>query len=224
MAKGFLSAVADLLFPALCPLCDAAPRGESGPCCPACLAGLSRARPFAARLAVSGGPGGGALPVRAGGPYDGALRRAILACKIGGRRELLPELARIACAAFDPEAFGGTEGLVLVPVPSEPRGAPPADRVGELSLLVAARLGVPVAPGALVRRAGAAGQVGRSREERLARAGERLMAGDAALKESARPLVFDDIITTGATAQVACTLLAARGGRVAGVLAVAAVG
>ncbi|MGH7279861.1 MAG: double zinc ribbon domain-containing protein, partial [Candidatus Rokuibacteriota bacterium] len=105
----WLSAL-DLVFPALCPVCDAAlGTGRRDPLCGDCWAGIERivppwcdvcGLPFATFDRASGGDGAAgrcgecaAAPplfdyARAGGVYAGVLRDAVHALKFSGKRAL----------------------------------------------------------------------------------------------------------------------------------------
>jgi len=153
------------------------------------------------------------VPLWAAVAYEGPARSLVGGLKYRGA----PGLARPMAAQI---AAGAPAGLLehpaaLVPVPLHPRrrrrrGYNQAERLArELSR----RTGVPVAD-VLCRRGPDGRQVGRSREERLAR-----LDGAVALRARARPpqraVLVDDVTTTGATlAACAVALLGAGSGSV----------
>lgn len=199
-----LSQVFDAVFPAACFGC-----GRPGePLCGAC-------RPQGARsIRLQAG----ALEVRAAGPYDGALRRTILAYK-RGRRDAGDVLAGLLAAAI---AGWVPRGAVFVPVPTaamrrRERGFDQGVRLAEQ---LGVRVEVPVLLG-LSRRSGDA-QRGRSRSARLAARG-RFDCTAPNLVSRARIVLVDDVVTTGATLADCASVLRSCGAVVtqAAVIAVA---
>jgi len=145
--------------------------------------------------------------------YEGPARSVVRGLKYRGAAGLArPMAAQIAAGApagllEDPAA--------LVPVPLHPRrrrqrGYNQAERLAEA---LSRRTGLPVAD-VLSRRGPAGHQVGRSREERLAR-----LDGAVAVRACAQPpqraVLVDDVTTTGATLSAcAAALLGAGSGSV----------
>ncbi len=220
LLDGLAGALAGLLYPVLCPGCDSAPAPPSSaadfPLCPACAADLAALSPVTPRL-----PDAAGIPVRAGGRYEGLLARAIRAFKLGGRDTLAGPLSALAAAACEPGDGGDREDLLLLHVPSAPRGDPPRDRAGMLASQTASRLGLPHWAGAFERLKEAGDQARLPRAERLSRALERLRPAHLP-PAGARVLLFDDIITTGATLSVVARILGENGVVVTACLAVAA--
>ena len=113
------AALLDLLLPRTCGGCGAGPPGSGG-WCPACAE--DTAGPFAV-----GVPGAGRIVVA--GRYRGPLRRAVLAYKERGRRDLAPDLAALLVPAVAGVLPGGRPpaadpvGVRLVPAPSRPSAA-----------------------------------------------------------------------------------------------------
>lgn len=113
------AALLDLLLPRTCGGCGAGPPGSGG-WCPACAE--NTAGPFAVRV-----PGAGRVVVA--GRYRGPLRRAVLAYKERGRRDLAPDLAALLVPAVAAALPAGRPpaadpGLLrLVPAPSRPGAA-----------------------------------------------------------------------------------------------------
>jgi predicted amidophosphoribosyltransferase len=167
------------LFPPACAGCDALGPGLCAACAPGPVAALA--------FEVDG------VPAFALGPYEGALRRAVVALK-HGERDPLDALA----ALLERAPVAGA----LVPVPTTRRRAAERgfDQSAELARRLGARRGLPCAE--LLVKHGRA-QAGRGRGERLAatgRFGLRACAGPSpALTLPSEVTLLDDVCTTGAT-------------------------
>jgi predicted amidophosphoribosyltransferase len=174
-AIGFLRA---WLFPPACVACDAPGPGL----CAACAPGPGAALAFD----IDG------VPAFALGPYEGALRRAVVALKHGERDPLDALAALLERAPVDG---------VLVPVPTTRRRAAERgfDQSVQLARRLAVRRGLPCAE--LLAKHGRA-QAGRGRSERLAahgRFGLRAGTEGAGLTLPREVTLLDDVCTTGAT-------------------------
>jgi ComF family protein len=236
-------AALDLVFPALCPVCDASlAEGRRDPLCGVCWAAIPRiAPPWCGRCglpfrALTPGP----LPVappatcgpcrddppawdwaRAGAEYEGVVRDAIHAFKFEGKRALARPLAALVL-----EQAGGGFGRdvpVLVPVPlararEQERGFNQAALVAER---LAAGLGLPVRPGWLARARATAPQSDLGAAERRANVRGAFTAARAVAGRSV--IVVDDVLTTGATAAECARAMRAAGAARVGVLTVARV-
>lgn len=177
-----LARALSLLAPPLCAACGEACAAPD-PICPRCKQALAT---------VGGGvtevPGVG--PVAWVAPYEGVPRDLVTALKFGHRLQLAARIAEAIAAAVDPAPV-----TAVVPVPAAParrrrRGFDPAELIaGEL----AKQLGLPCAKP--LRRDDGPRQVGRPRSERLA-APPRVRA---VADPPGRPLLIDDVLTTGAT-------------------------
>ena len=198
-----LDALADLILPRRCAGC-----GEPGPAlCPACR---PSPRPFLI--------GRSALRIAASGSYDGPLRRALLAYKERGRRDLTASLAALLATTV---AMFARPGLVLVPVPSMAAAA--RRRGGDHVLRLARHAAVPVGV-----RVGAALQLARPVQDSAGLGGPARRANLGGAMRARAPaagvvaLIVDDIVTTGATVVEASRALVDAGWPVAGAAVIAA--
>ena len=192
----------DALFPAACLGC-----GEPG----TAFCGACHPPPRGAAWSSAG-----ELPVAALGPYEGALRRAVLELK-SGRRDVAALLAMLLA-----ERWGACLGpqTVLVPIPTTGarRRARGFDQAALLARTLGERTGRPVA--AVLRRRGHRVQQGRSREERLRSQGRFCCVRQTDLAGCTVVLV-DDVVTTGATLRDAAAALRRAGVTVAAAVVVA---
>ena len=170
------------LFPPACVICDAPGLALCCACAPVPRDAIA--------FALDG------VPAFALGPYEGALRRAIVAMKRGERDPLDAFAGLLAARAL----IDGT----LVPVPtSRARAAQRGfDQSVELARRIASRRGVPFAH--VLQNLGGA-QAGRGRRERLAAVGRFRIQHGAGLPATAT--LLDDVCTTGATLRDAVRLL-----------------
>jgi predicted amidophosphoribosyltransferase len=162
----------------------------------------------------------GTLRCLALGPYEGPLRRAVLAMK-SGRRDVAETLGDLLATLPATRAVGPewrADALVPVPTTRRRRAERGFDQAALLARRAAEPLGLAVA-GALRHAAGGA-QHGRSRTERLAARG-RFAFEAASLSPGARVLLVDDVSTTGATLRDCAATLAQRGIVVEGAIVVA---
>jgi ComF family protein len=142
------------------------------------------------------------VPVWAPVAYEGPARALVRALKFRGARAVADSMAApMAARPLD-------EASVLVPVPLHPARLPGRgyNQAALLAGALARRKGLPVAD-CLARRGSPARQVGRGRAERLA-------GGPSVVIRSpppARPLLVDDVATTGATL-AACAAALRRAG------------
>jgi predicted amidophosphoribosyltransferase len=185
-----MRSILDLILPTRCAGC-AAPATTWCPDCAGALGLLPVVRP--------GLPGAHALA-----PYEGAARKAVLAYKERGRRELADPLGRALATAL-PTIRAGP--YVLVPAPSRPTAA--RSRYGQHMTAVAAACasalraaGHEASVAAVLRLSGRArDSLGLGPEARTANLRGRLHCAGPAPR---RAVLLDDVITTGATA-IACT-------------------
>ena len=157
------------------------------------------------------------VPVFALGRYAGPRRRAIVALKERGRRDLAGPLAAALAAGVDRLTRWGivAPGSAVVPAPT--RRVAARRRGGDPVTRIAAAAGLPVVP-ALRTAAMVRDSAGLSSGAR-----ERNIAGRVRLtrRPAGEVLLVDDVLTTGATAREAVRVLAGGGTPVAAVLVLA---
>jgi predicted amidophosphoribosyltransferase len=206
-------ALADLVLPRTCGGCAL----PGAVLCPRCRSWLAHPRVAQPRRHPPRFP-----PTVAAGPYAGPVRPAVLAFKEHGRAELAGPLGTalaLAVAAVLTALPDGGGPVLLVPVPSSAaavrqRGR---DHVRELAGRAAAELraaGVPARPAPLLRRAaGTRDSAGLTAAERSANlAGRFVPRRRAGCPPGGRPVLVDDVVTSGATlVEAARALRALRG-------------
>jgi ComF family protein len=237
--RAWVLAALDLVYPAVCPLCDAVlGPGRRDPLCGACWSAIVRIGPpwctvcglpfWTLDAAVLAGsprcaPCAAAPPrfdyARTAGVYTGALRDALHELKFGRRRALarpLGDLLAEQCAAAVPP-----EADALVPVPLAP--AREAERGFNQARLLADRLGVavrrPVRAGWLRRVKATDPQTDLTAAQRVDNVRGAFRAGAAVAGRHV--VVVDDVVTTGATVSDCARALRAAGAQAVGVVAVA---
>jgi len=239
--RGWALAVLDLVYPALCPVCDAVLGARRrDPLCGACWDAIDRLVPPACARCGVPWPGFDPAPAAAPGtceaclreppPFDaaraaaafaGPLREAVHALKFRGARGLARPLARLVLESPGATMLDGADALVPVPLaPARQR-----ERGFNQATLIAERLGrahgVPVRPRWLRRQRPTLAQTELSAAER-----RRNVAGAFAASPAVaglRLVVVDDVFTTGATAAECARALRAAGARGVAVLTVARV-
>ena len=240
VGRTWLDAALDLVFPAICPVCEAPlGAGRRDPLCGDCWATIPRVTPpWCERCGLAFptfGPGAArsglcqacaAEPpafswARAAAHYDGPVRDALHALKFGGRRTVARPLAELIVETLDAHLPRDVD--VLVPVPLAP--AREKERGFNQAALLAERLGerlrVPVRESWLARIRATAPQTDLGAAERRANVRQAFRAGAAARGRHA--VVVDDVLTTGATAAECARALLAAGARRVGVITVARV-
>ncbi len=228
VAGGTLPAVRtllDLVLPAECGGCGVAGTQWCGRCRRA-LADV----PIAVTPRVDPG-----VPVWALGPYSGPRRRAVIAAKERGRRDLAGPLGAALAGAIDVLRRWGelrpaaSSGLCLVPAPTRARAArlrggdPVLRAVESATTCLDARCRVwPV----LSMRRGVRDSVGLSAGQRQDNIGGRIVVDRSPWGVCApgrrQVVLIDDVVTTGATCAESVRALGAAGVPVAAVIVVAA--
>jgi ComF family protein len=237
------TAALDLVFPALCPVCEATlAERRRDPLCGACWDRIARIAPPCcdrcglpwrtsiplATFVPTVPPVCGACRIeppgwdwaRAGAAYEGVVRDAIHALKFGGKRALARPLAQLIGEQWPPLA---RDVVALVPVPlGRPRER---ERGFNQAALLAERLahdlGVAVRPRWLKRLRDTQPQSDLGAAERQAN----VRGAFEARPEVAghHVVVVDDVLTTGATVAECARALRAAGAARIGVVAVARV-
>ena len=245
MPASWAVAALDLVFPALCPVCDAVlGAGRRDPLCGGCWGEIARLGP--PDCDVCGAPS----PVRAdferppargvrracwtcttrppaydyarsAAAYEGTLREALHAFKFSGKRALarpLGDLAIEQCRASLPE---GIEALIPVPLAHERERERGFNQAALLAERLARPLGIPVNTRWLGRVRATRPQSDLSAAERRAnvRGAFRASCGVA----GRHVVVVDDVLTTGATLGECARALREAGARRIGVVTVARV-
>ncbi|MDR2934640.1 MAG: double zinc ribbon domain-containing protein [Candidatus Adiutrix sp.] len=190
----------ELLPASVCPVCGRPFHHAAGHLCGDCLADPP---PF--------------LTARAAAVYKGAAALSIGRLKYHGDLTQVRALAGLAAALPETSAWD-----VLVPLPLSPRKLAARGFNQALVLARAAFPGRPLEPGLLSRPVEAElPQAALSRRERLKAIRGSFRAPAPGLVRGARVLLFDDVITTGATAAEAARTLLAAGARAVHLAAVA---
>ena len=230
--------IADLVLPPACPVCRAR-LGSAGGLCADCWQGVRfLERPWCERLGtplpIDLGPGilsaaAVAAPpafarARSAVSYEGPVPDLVHALKYADRTDLVPMLgawmARAAHELVD-------DADMLVPVPLH-WGRLAGRRFNQAALLaqqVGRLTGLPVATRLLLRTRRTARQVGLGREERERNMRGAFVVSDAGKTALAgrRPILVDDVLTTGATLEAATRALLAGGAAAVDVLTLARV-
>lgn len=223
----WLDRAADLLLGGCCVGC-----GDAGRVlCPGCAHGLRGGvgRRWPEPVPV------GLAPCWSAGPYDGALRSALLAHKERAVHQLRRPLGELLASVVE-HALPPGDTVVLVPVPSRPgvtrgRGHDPTHALVRVAAGRLRAVGHDVVVASLLRSTrGAVDQAGLDAAARAAnvagtlRCRPRPLRTLAARRPAVRVIVCDDVLTTGATAREAQRALESVGLPVRAVATVAATG
>ncbi|RDI53177.1 ComF family protein [Nocardia mexicana] len=197
----------DLILPQACGGCGTLGTGW----CAGCAASLARPP---VRVRPRTDPG---VPCWALGPYGGAGRRAVVAAKDRGRRDLAAPLGLALARGLD-ELRDRDRPLLLVPAPSR-RAA--ARRRGGDPVVRAARVAASWLPDCqvtpvLAMRRGVRDSVGLGPSERRHNLRGRIMTRGGSLPgtltdPNAEVVLVDDVLTTGATAGESVRVLTRAG-------------
>lgn len=237
----YCAAALDLVFPAICPVCDAAlGPGRRDPLCGRCWEAIPRlqppwcarcglAFPTFARIGVADSglchgcavePPGFAW-ARAAASYDGALRDALHAFKFGGKRALARPLAELIAETLSDHVPAAMDALVPVPLAAARERARGFNQAELLAERLAILFDVPLGSGWLRRTRATAPQTELSAAERRANVRGAFRASAAVCGRAV--VIVDDVLTTGATVSECARALGAAGARRVGVLTVARV-
>ncbi len=205
----------DLLFPRVCPACEAAAHLDAEGLCPKCREGLAEncGQSYCGRCGGTVGPygaGDGRCPACRGrfwpvdgtvriGAHQGTLRNLLLAFKYGGRDELDRFLGqRLGRTLAKTSWFDEVQALVAVPTRWHRRLMGRAYVATAIAGQLERTTGLPDLP--LLRRVrGGPSQIGLSQTDRIKNVrGAFRPARGAALEDPVLCLV-DDVSTTGAT-------------------------
>ena len=244
MLSSFTLAALDLVFPALCPVCETPlGAGRRDPLCGTCWEAITRlgvptcgvcgaAPPSRTPLAAAAPPVVHTCATCAASPpaydyarsaalYTGELRDALHALKFGGRRALaapLGDLAAEQCGAALPD---GIDAVIPVPLARERERERGFNQAALLARRIGRRLEVPMRRGWLARIRSTRPQSDLSAAER--RANVRGAFRASPLVAGRHLLLVDDVLTTGATLEACARALSAAGARRVGALTVARV-
>jgi ComF family protein len=244
--SSFTVAALDLVFPALCPVCEVTlGTGRRDPLCGHCWSAITRlgdpwcdlcgaasttaatfderpdfvapARPCA--TCVTDPPQYDYA--RSAAVYEGPLRAAIHALKFAGRRAVanpLGDLVAEQCVASLPD---GIEALIPVPLAPERERERGFNQAGLLARRIGGPLDVPTRSRWLARIRSTRPQSDLSAAERRANVRDAFRASERVAGRHV--LLIDDVLTTGATLDACARALRAAGARRIGVLTVARV-
>lgn len=247
--RSWATAVLDLLFPALCPVCQhPLAVGRRDPLCGACWIAIARLHgPCCSRCGLPfftfSPPEAGNLPdgrsratvlcaacttdpppydwARAAGLYVDPLRAALHAFKFHGTRALARPLAELVIEQWGREVPADVDALVPVPLAPARERSRGFNQAGLLAERLAQGLGRPVKPRWLRRARPTPPQSELGAAERWANVRHAFRAAPAVVGRYL--LVVDDVLTTGATAAECARALRAAGARAVGVVTVARV-
>ncbi len=231
--RAWTSAALDLLYPALCPVCQARlGAARRDPLCGGCWARIARIEP--PFCLVCGVPSAAAEPcsicraepppfdyARAAALYLDPLRSAVHAFKFHGKRALAGPLADLLIEQCGPTLLAEADALVPVPLAPARERERGFNQAALLAERVGRALGRPVQSRWLGRARPTQPQSELTADERRRNVRGAFRAVPAVAGRHV--VVLDDVLTTGATAAECARALRAAGARIVGVLTVARV-
>jgi ComF family protein len=217
-------ALLSFLFPDACLSCGASLEQDEHHICDGCRGSIDPVTSFR-RIPGSEGQSSGAEPngccVLFALRFEGAVRDMIHALKYEGRTSLAHDLGTVAGRCLAHRIRTGVEAVVPIPL----HRVRLRQRGFNQSALLASRLAnlmeAPLVTGSLVRTRATLSQTGLSREDRVANVDGAFEVRGRAL-HGRHVLVFDDVVTSGATMGEARRVLLGSG--VAAVTCAAAAG
>ena len=237
--RAWALAALDLVFPALCPVCQATLGARRrDPLCGTCWEAIRRlGPPGCARCGLAAlTPGAAPAGLCAGcareqpawdwalaaAEYEGPARDALHAFKFHGKRALARPLAALVLEQWGPAlAAAGLDALVPVPLARARERERGFNQAALLAERLARGLGIDVRPRWLARMRDTQPQSDLGAAER--RANVRGAFAARADVAGRHVVVVDDVLTTGATAAECARALRAAGAARVGVVAVARV-
>lgn len=243
--SSFTLAALDLVFPALCPVCQTTLGvGRRDPLCGPCWSAITRLGAPWCHVCGAAPASSASLAeprrlepsrpcatctndpprydyARSAAVYEGQLREALHALKFSGRRALAGPLAELAAEQCRASLPSGIEALIPVPLARERERERGFNQAALLARRIGRRLGVPIRPRWLARLRATRPQSDLSAAERRANVRGAFRASPRVAGRHV--LVVDDILTTGATLDACARALRDAGAFRVGVLTVARV-
>lgn len=190
--------ILDFLMPARCAACDAPGRDV----CKRCVAAIS------SPPAIVLGARNGAPPLAALGPYDGALRSAILAMKFRGAKLIGVRLGRWLA----PKIIFPFEAIVPVPLHRDRLRERGYNQAAQIAHGIAAVTRKQCIEGALVRVRATAPQSSLDLVDRSGNVDGAFSRGPGVDRVAGRRvLIVDDVVTSGATMRACAAALHGAG-------------
>lgn len=224
----YAEAVADLVWPRVCLVCDAPFDGKAGPgsiceccrkamlaepdeTCPRCTSTVGPHTDLSEGCArCRGVPYRFASGVRLG-PYTGPLRDAVLRMKASSGEPLAETLGRLWAARKEQLLAAKPDVVVPVPLHWRRRWVRGYNQSESLAVGLGVGLGLKCRPRALVRVRPTPTQRAQSPTERWENVKDAFRPGRTAAVRGLTVLLVDDVMTTGATADAAAAALKAAG-------------
>jgi ComF family protein len=205
-----------VFFPLNCSLCKIAVK-EAIPLCPTCcetIFSVTKHHDLTSTYSAS------AIPhILSCGDYENELQSLIQQWKFMDQKGLTAVFRSMLLRSIPPAWPPFDHNPTLVTVPSVPKGKSKSNHLQMLGQQLAADWALPIYDDIIIREPSAHSQVGQSREERFAEAKHKFRLKN--LHDVKQILIFDDIITTGATVSALTSLFKEQGVQVVGVIVIA---